>query len=123
MKEKTILIVDDDKSIRDALGHAFEKEGFIAIQAGNALQAMSQGALHQPDAIVLDLLMPGKNGLDCANDIRKEDWGKNIPIIILTSQTDQDFIATAIEEGLYDFHIKNQTSLEALVGLINEKLS
>ena len=80
-----ILVVDDDPSISDMLGLVLETEGFEPIPVMDGTEAVGAFREHQPDLILLDLMLPGMNGVDICRAIRQES---SVPIVMLTAKTD-----------------------------------
>ncbi len=80
--ERVVLIIDDDDVFRGRLSRAFRGRGWIAFEAANADQALIQAAEHSPDLLLVDLRMPGREGLDLIPDLRARD--SDAVIIVLT---------------------------------------
>jgi len=98
-----ILVVDDDKRIRDLVCRYLQKQDFVVCAAEDAAKA---GALMKQmlfDAIVLDVMMPGKTGLEFTQDIRQD---KEIPILLLTALGEVEDRITGLETGADDYLAK-----------------
>ena len=80
-----ILIADDDPQILTMLGIRLAKKGYTVLEASDGLQTLSQAREHHPDLVLLDVMMPGKNGWEVAKELRADDELKNIGIIMLTA--------------------------------------
>ena len=87
MKNKTVLIVDDEKDIRSIIKYNLEKEGLKCISAKDGDDALKMLS-HSPDLIILDIMMPTKDGYEVCSSIRKQ--GNTVPIIFLTAM-DREF--------------------------------
>tara|TARA_B100001113_G_scaffold2292_1_gene1956 strand:- start:894 stop:1577 length:684 start_codon:yes stop_codon:yes gene_type:complete len=87
MKKKTVLIVDDEKDIRNIIKYNLEKEGLKCISAKDGDDALKMLS-HSPDLIILDIMMPTKDGYEVCSSIRKQ--GNTVPIIFLTAM-DREF--------------------------------
>ena len=116
---KKILIVEDEAPMRDALAKRLNKEEHVVTAAGNLEDGFKTFNEGDFDALVLDLMLPDGNGLELAEKIRATEKGANVRIIILTSQEETENIATAMQKGVYDFHIKSETSLEEIANLVS----
>ena len=81
-EESVVLIIDDDEIFRGRLARAFRGRGWIAYEAGDGDQALLQAAEHSPDLLLVDLRMPGREGLDLIPDLRQRD--SDAVIIVLT---------------------------------------
>lgn len=98
-----ILLVEDDSSIRAALGLALEDEGYTVQQAANGRTGLSMAALDQPDLVLLDLRLPDVSGFEVCREIRQRS---NVPIIIVTAQTDTHDLVAGLEAGADDYVTK-----------------
>ena len=85
MHEKQILVVDDDPISIEILRRSLTEAGYSVISASNGRQALKIAAKMSPNLIVLDIVMPGLDGGEVANILRKDIITKNIPIIFLSS--------------------------------------
>ncbi|RNE48751.1 MtrAB system response regulator MtrA [Corynebacterium alimapuense] len=98
-----ILVVDDDPSISDMLALVLETEGFEPITVMDGNEAVSAFQEHQPDLILLDLMLPGMNGVDICRAIRLES---SLPIVMLTAKTDTVDVVLGLETGADDYITK-----------------
>jgi PAS domain S-box-containing protein len=89
MGKKSILVVDDDKSIRELLRQELESEGYQVREAVDGRDALAQVKREKPDLIVLDVMMPELSGFDVAAVLRNDPETLNIPIVILSVIQDQ----------------------------------
>ncbi|AGF77306.1 diguanylate cyclase (GGDEF) domain-containing protein [Desulfocapsa sulfexigens DSM 10523] len=108
VKEKTplILIVDDDFGLRLLMRASLEKDGFRVAEAENGLVAVSVFEKLQPDAILLDVMMPKLDGFDTCKTVRKMTGGIHTPILMVTGLEDLESIHRAFESGATDFITK-----------------
>jgi len=102
--KKTILIVEDDKSIRTGLKEALTAEGFETCVTGRGDEAVPLHADRHPDLILLDLMLPGKNGYDICRDIRARD--SQTPILFLTAKNEEIDKVLGLELGADDYITK-----------------
>lgn len=84
-KLKTVLIVEDDTSIRNLYALKFTQEGFTTLTAPDGLQGLKTAETHIPDIILLDLRMPLMNGDEMLAKMRSTNWGSAIRVVILTN--------------------------------------
>ena len=122
--KKIILITEDEKSLRDALHHKLENNGFEVLEAKDGVEGLEKSLNQHPDLILLDLAMPKLNGLGMLRELRNDEWGKTVPVIILTNiSSDSEKMNKEITElePTYYF-IKTNKSLEEIVEKIKEKL-
>ncbi|MEI6242531.1 MAG: response regulator [Chlamydiota bacterium] len=85
MKEK-ILIVEDEKDIVKMLSYNLKKEGFRVIEAGDGEDAIDLAVRERPDLILLDLMLPGIDGLEVCKVLKKESKTNSIPISMVTAK-------------------------------------
>lgn len=108
-----ILVVDDDRDIRALLEYAFEDEGFEVTTFDNgeaALTYLSEGG--RPACILLDLVMPGVDGLDVLEECAGDDELAAIPVVVLTGLGDDETVDEVLEKGADDFVTKPFRSSE-----------
>jgi DNA-binding response OmpR family regulator len=81
------LVVDDDKAIRDLLRSLLELDGWEVIEAEDGDQALALARAERPHGVVLDVMMPGKDGFEVLNELRKTEHGRAMAIVMLTAKT------------------------------------
>ena len=97
---KTILVADDEEHIRELATLYLEKEGYRVIAAGDGEATLELARSKQPDLIVLDIMMPKRDGLEVCRTLRKES---DVPILILTARTDDIDRIVGLELGADDY--------------------
>ena len=122
MDNKTILVVDDDLSLREILQEKLENENFSVISAINGQEGLEIAKAKHPDLILLDINMPIMDGLEMLKALRKDDWGEDVPVILLTIVREEEKIAEAIEKEACDYIIKSNWDLDKVVEKIKSKL-
>jgi len=98
-----IMICDDQPIIHETLGVYLENEGFNYVSAMNGVEAMKMFGLEAPDLIILDLMMPGKNGIEVCREIRQVS---RVPIIMLTAKGEEIDRILGLELGADDYIVK-----------------
>ncbi|WP_459611011.1 MtrAB system response regulator MtrA [Corynebacterium urogenitale] len=96
----TILVVDDDPAIAEMLTLVLQGEGFNTIVVGDGLDAVRKAREVHPDLILLDLMLPGMNGIDVCKAVREES---TVPIVMLTARTDTVDVVLGLESGADDY--------------------
>jgi FixJ family two-component response regulator len=99
-----ISIVDDDDSMRSSLDNLIRSVGFRAQAFSSAGAFLSSNQAHDTSCLILDVRMPGMNGLELQRQMLVSNW--RIPIIFITSHADDDARARALEAGAVDFLYK-----------------
>ncbi len=84
-KKPTILIADDDPEILTMLGIRLSKKGYQVLEAVDGNQTLNLAHKHHPDLVLLDVMMPGKNGWEVAKELRADDSFVNVGIVMLTA--------------------------------------
>ncbi|MFP4474069.1 MAG: sigma-54-dependent transcriptional regulator [Desulfatibacillaceae bacterium] len=116
----TILIVDDETSILQSLGGILQDEGFDTIGVENGYEALKALAEHSPELVLLDIWMPGMDGIDTLKEIRSEH--PTVPVVMITGHGTIETAVKAIKLGAYDF-IEKPLSIEKVVVTINNALN
>jgi DNA-binding response OmpR family regulator len=102
-KQPTVLIVDDEPQIVDFLQMGFAYEGFRVFAASTGHEAVQATAQHQPDIIILDIMLPGLDGLEVTRQIRRAN---DAAIIMLTAKEDIDDRVAGLDVGADDYVTK-----------------
>lgn len=98
-----ILVVDDDPAINEMLTIVLEAEGFETESVTDGAAAVPAFRKYEPDLILLDLMLPGMNGVDICREIRRESA---VPIVMLTAKTDTVDVVLGLESGADDYITK-----------------
>jgi DNA-binding response OmpR family regulator len=111
LETKTVLVVDDDPVLRETVAFNLRREGYACIMASDGPQAISTIRRSEPNAIVLDLMMPGMDGMDLCRVVRRES---DLPILVLTAREDELEKVLALEIGADDYMTKPFSMRELL---------
>jgi two-component system response regulator MtrA len=98
-----VLVVDDDASLSEMLGIVLRTEGFEPVFEANGRSALSTFRSSRPDLVLLDLMLPGLDGLEVCRELRRES---GVPIVMLTARGDTDDIVRGLECGADDYVVK-----------------
>lgn len=98
-----VLLIDDDRDLIDLLRYSFQRNGYKVLIAYDGDMGIRTFELEAPDLIVLDLMMPKRDGMQVLREIRR---ASQVPIIILSASGDEDRLVTALENGADDFVVK-----------------
>ncbi len=110
-----ILIIDDDKYLQSVLSDTLRLEGYEAIVADDGVKALKEIRTHFPDLILLDIKLPGMNGMKVLEEIKKTD--KNLVVIMLTGYGDIKDAVQAMKLGAFDYITKPFKDGEILVNI------
>jgi len=98
-----LLIVDDDTNLRHTLGYAFRQEGFEVITADDGDQALASFRTTHPDLVILDVMLPGRDGFEVCRALRRES---DVPVIMLTARDTELDKVVGLEIGADDYLAK-----------------
>lgn len=122
-QQKKILIVEDEEGLRDILAEELEQEGVKVLHAADGQEGLDLALQEHPNLILLDLLMPNVDGLTMLENLRKDSWGKDAKVVILTNaENDVEKVAKALNNDVFEYLVKTRWSLEAVVERVKEKL-
>ena len=124
MPKKTILVLDDEKSIRTLFEEEFKDEGYDVVSTDSgeeALEMLDKGTPHI-DLITLDIKMPKMDGYTLAGEIRKYAKFKNLPLIAVTSRTSKTDRMRGVESGMTEY-ITKPYSPEYLMNVVKRNIN
>ncbi|MGC5039963.1 response regulator transcription factor [Streptomyces sp. DT190] len=98
-----ILVVDDDPTVAEVVAGYLDRAGYAVDRADDGPTALSRAAAHRPDLVVLDLMLPGMDGLEVCRRIRGQG---SVPVIMLTARGDEDDRILGLEVGADDYVTK-----------------
>ena len=101
--KKNILVVDDEIGALTLIGIMLERGGFSVMKARDATAALAVLDQNSPDLIILDVMMPGMNGIDLCRVIRQREDTHAIPVLILSARGDAESIKKGMEAGSNDY--------------------
>ncbi len=99
----SVLVVDDDASLAEMLSIVLRQEGFDSRIVGRGDEALDAFRDYKPDLVLLDLMLPGKDGIDVCKEIRAES---GVPIVMLTAKGDTIDVVVGLESGADDYIVK-----------------
>ncbi|SEM25507.1 two-component system, OmpR family, alkaline phosphatase synthesis response regulator PhoP [Syntrophus gentianae] len=105
-RQRTVLVVDDEKDITDLLNYNLSRERFQVLVAHNGVEAIEIARKKHPDVVVLDWMMPEMDGLETCRYLRKDSETGSIPIIMLTARSDSTEKILGLEMGADDYLTK-----------------
>jgi len=106
MAKETILIVDDEEDIIELIKYNLKNEGYSILTAMTGEEAIKIAKASQPDLIVLDLMLPGIDGLEVTKYLKNNEKTRDLPIVMLTAKGEESDIVTGLELGANDYIAK-----------------
>jgi two-component system response regulator MtrA len=113
-----ILVIEDDQSIAEIVGILLRAEGFEVSYCADGNQALNAFQVVNPDLVLLDLMLPGRDGIEICRSIRETS---GIPIVMLTARSDTNDVVTGLEAGADDYIVKPIKN-EELIARIRARL-
>jgi DNA-binding response OmpR family regulator len=118
-----IAIVEDDPVISQMYRMKFEAEGFDVQLADNGKRGVLMAESFRPDIILLDLQMPEMTGEEALKEIRAEEWGKTVPVIILTNLGAEEAPKTLSSLGIHSYIVKADLTPRQVVDRVKTALN
>lgn len=106
MTKKSVLIVEDEEDILKLLEITLNREGFVTTGVANGLDAIKLVKSRPYDLVLLDLMLPGMDGIEVCRNLRKNETYKDLPIIMLTARGEESDIVKGLECGADDYITK-----------------
>ena len=114
MPKETILIIEDDSDIIEIIQYSFEREGYRVLTATNGEKGIEAARARRPALIILDLMLPGVDGIEVTKRLRSDVETRNIPIVILTAKGEESDIVLGLGVGADDYVTKPFSPKELL---------
>ena len=118
---QSILIVDDEDDIIDLLQYNLEQEGYRTLSAKNGLDGIDVARQEKPDLIILDVMMPGINGIEVCRRLRQDAYLRHTPILMLTARTEEETQVQGLDVGA-DIYFSKPISIPVLSSQIRALL-
>ncbi|MDO5575561.1 MAG: response regulator transcription factor [Fibrobacter sp.] len=106
MSSERILLIEDDEDIQILITHNLNRDGFKVTVCGNGTDGFNKLRLDTYDCILLDLMLPGMDGLEICRLLKKNPETQNIPIIMVSAKGEESDIVTGLELGADDYIVK-----------------
>lgn len=116
----TILVIEDDQDLVLLLKDALEGEGYAVSLALDWRQAQSHLLKAVPDAILLDILLPGASGFEVLRQVKANPLTRHVPVIILSNLGQEQEIRTGLEQGAADYLVKADISIGQVVQKVRQ---
>jgi two-component system alkaline phosphatase synthesis response regulator PhoP len=101
-----VMVIEDEKEIRDLIRYNLERAGFRVSAAADGEEGLKRLFASRPDAVVLDLMLPGQNGLDVLREVRGEAATRDLPVMVLTARSTEMDKLLGFERGADDYLTK-----------------
>ena len=121
MPKPKVLVIEDERSLVEVLSINLEREGFEVVVALDGQEGLRQAQLKLPDLVVLDLMLPGKPGLEVCRELRMGPRTREIPIIMVTAKAEESDELVGFATGADDY-VTKPYSMKVLVQRIKKEL-
>lgn len=121
--QKKILLVEDDDFVGRAYKDGLQRAGFEVETATDGNEALKKAKSIRPDLIILDLVMPIKNGFEVLEELRKDQSFGAVPIFVVSNLGQDTDIEKAMQLGATDYLVKNQFSMKQVVERIRKSMN
>lgn len=119
---KKIIIIEDESALRTTMIEFLKEEGFEAMGAEDGEMGVELVKKEKPDLILLDIILPKKDGFEVLTEIKADENTKKIPVILLTNLESPEDIEKAFEKGVTTYLVKSNYKMEDVVKKIKETL-
>ncbi|MBD3162289.1 MAG: response regulator [Candidatus Eisenbacteria bacterium] len=106
MSKGTILVVEDESDIEELIRYHLERENYRVLATGSGEEAVKMTKRERPDLVLLDLMLPGMDGLEVCRTLRADSQVRQIPIVMLTARSEEADIVAGLELGADDYVTK-----------------
>ncbi|HKL21085.1 MAG TPA: response regulator transcription factor [Tichowtungia sp.] len=106
MASKNILVIEDEEDIRELVRYNLEREKFKISEAESGEKGLKKAEKDKPDLILLDLMLPGKDGMQICRELKQSDQTRNIPVVMMTARGEESDIVAGLELGAEDYVVK-----------------
>ena len=104
------------------LERKFSDEGMTVFTASNGREGLDVALKEHPEVIMLDIMMPEMDGFDVMRHLQEDEWGKDVPIILLTQSSSIETVAKAVHTGMSEFLVKTDMRLDDGVGRVKQHI-
>ncbi|MDP2946692.1 MAG: response regulator [Nanoarchaeota archaeon] len=119
---KKILFIEDEPNLQKAIGELLRQEGFQIFEAVDGVQGLEIAVKEKPDLILLDLILPKKDGFEVLKELKADDKLKSIPVIILSNLEGTGDVEKALGLGATTYLVKANYELNDVLALIKNNL-
>ena len=122
LQKHKIVLIEDDANIREMYKMKLELSGYVVLTADNGTKALESIKKEKPDLILLDILLPEKDGFEVLEEIKKttDEKIKSIPVIMLSNLSNEEDLEEAKKLGALDYFVKAKTSPREIAEKVGE---
>jgi len=117
---RTILFIEDEEAFQETLGKLLEGEGYNILKAYDGEEGLRRAEVEQPSMILLDLVLPKKDGFEVLQELKKNKKTSQIPVLVLTNLENTEDIQRVLDAGASAYLVKANYKLEEVLSKINK---
>lgn len=121
--KKRVLIIEDDKFLIKLYSDKLTREGFEVSMAISGEEGLNKVAVEKPDMVLLDIILPQKNGFEILSEMKLNPKTKNIPVVLLTNLGQEADIKKGLELGAVNYVVKTDFSITTLAQIVRESIA
>ena len=106
MSKEKILVVEDEDDIQELIRYNLQKEGYRVVSVPSGEAALKKFRIEKPDLVILDLMLPGMDGLSVCKELKAAEETRNVPVMMLTAKSEEVDVVTGLEVGADDYVTK-----------------
>lgn len=122
-KKQKILMIEEDRFLRKLYKNKFLKSGFEFVEATNGIEGLNKVFSEKPDLVLLDIILPRKNGFDVLIDMKRNTATKKIPVIIVSNLGQESDKKRGLSLGAHDYLVKTEVSYSEVVNKVKKCLT
>lgn len=122
MASQKILIIEDDKFLRDLIQQKLNKEGFVSLAAVDGEEGLKTAQAEVPHLILLDLILPGIDGFEVLKKLKADSKTTAIPVIVLSNLGQKDDMERTLKDGAEDFMVKAHFTPSEIIAKVRDTL-
>jgi two-component system phosphate regulon response regulator PhoB len=119
---QTVLIVEDEQMLLSALQRKLESAGLNVLTAKDGSEGLKLALENRPDLILLDIILPLMDGITFLERLRRDEWGKQVPVIVLSNLSKASTITETKEKGVKMFLVKTDWKIDDVLQKIKNEL-
>jgi DNA-binding response OmpR family regulator len=119
---KTVLFIEDEAVMQKAVGEFLGVKGYNVVSALDGELGIEMAKSRKPDLILLDIVLPKKNGFEVLKDLKDEEETRSIPVIVLTNLSQMGDVGKVMELGVTTYLVKSDQSLKDILAIVEKTL-
>lgn len=119
----SVLVIDDDTLLRESLSESLRDAGLTVSEAADGKAGLKAALSQKPDVIITDIHMPELDGFAMVTKLRQDDWGRQVPVIILTTDEETETVNQAMQAGITTYLAKSNLTPDVVVEQVKSALA